>query len=74
MEKSSQPDFELIGEGHNSNKTADELMQMAKPQEITMDYYALEEPWTLQHGGYSPLPVGDTVEMAAKAMKLIEEI
>ena len=74
LEKASQPDFELIGEGHNSNKTADELMQMAKPLEITMDYYALEEPWTLQHGGYSSLPVGDPVEMAAKAMKLIKEI
>ena len=74
MDKASKPDLEMIGEGHNNNKTSAELMQMARPQDITMDYYALEEPWTLQHGGYSAQPVGDPVEIAAQAMQLMEQI
>ncbi len=74
MEKASKPDLELVGEGHNSNKTADELMQMAKPQEISLDFYALEEPWTLDHQRYSEQPEGNPVDMAAKAMELINNI
>lgn len=73
MDKSSKPDLELIGEGHNSNKTADELMQMARPQVPVIDYYAMEEPWTLQHNSYSPMPVGNPIEMAENAISLVQE-
>lgn len=65
------PNPEMLGTGQNSNKTADELFQMALPQEVKVDYYAIEEPWTLQHNPYSSEPVGSPIEMAKRAMQLI---
>ena len=67
------PNPEMLGTGQNSNKTADELFQMALPQEVKVDYYAIEEPWTLQHNPYTTAPVGSAVEMAKKAMRLIND-
>ena len=61
----------MLGTGKNSNKTADELMQMARPQEVSIDYYAIEEPWTLRQGGYSARPEGDAVDVAGKAVGLV---
>lgn len=71
LQRQSQPDLEGLGEGANSNKTADELFQMALPAAPVIDWYALEEPWTLQHQHYSPEPEGDCIEMARRVMKLI---
>ena len=64
----------MLGTGQNSNKTADELFKMALPQEIEVDWYAIEEPWTLRHNTYSAAPEGDSVEMAKKALQLMTEI
>ena len=72
MRQMTLPNPEMLGTGTNSNKTADELFQMALPQEVTIDYYAIEEPWTLQHNAYGAEPVGSPVEMARKAMSLIQ--
>jgi alpha-N-acetylglucosaminidase len=66
-----QPDMTLLGGGPNANKTSAELFQMALPQEVTLDWYAIEEPWTLEQNAYSPEPVGDPVDMARKAMTMI---
>ena len=66
-----QPDMTLLGGGPNANKTSAELFQMALPQEVTLDWYAIEEPWTLQQNVYSSEPVGDPVDMARKAMTMI---
>ena len=66
-----QPDMTLLGGGPNANKTSAELFQMALPQEVTLDYYAIEEPWTLQQNTYSPEPEGSPVDMARKAMDMI---
>ena len=71
MEAGSKPDLEMLGTGKNSNKTADELMQMARPQEVSIDYYAIEEPWTLRQGGYSSEAEGDAVDIARKAVRLV---
>jgi alpha-N-acetylglucosaminidase len=71
LEAGSKPDLELLGTGKNSNKTADELMQMARPQEVSIDYYAIEEPWTLQQGGYSSKAEGDAVDVAGKAVRMV---
>ena len=73
MDALTKPDPELLGSGVNSNKTADELFQMALPQEVTLDYYAIEEPWTLRHNPYSAAPQGDPVDLARQAMQLIRK-
>jgi len=57
-------DPDALGGGKNSNKTASELFAMALPQEITLDWYAIEEPWTLKHNVYSAKPEGSSVDIA----------
>ena len=47
---------------------------MALPHEIGVDWYAIEEPWTLQHNHYDATPVGDPIDKAHKAMRLLTEI
>ena len=71
MEKATQPQPEMLGTGVNSNKTASELFAMALPQEVKLDYYALEEPWTLQHNPYSARPEGDVVAIVNDIIKFI---
>jgi alpha-N-acetylglucosaminidase len=44
---------------------------MALPQEVKLDYYAMEEPWTLQQNPYSAAPEGSPVDVAKEAMKLM---
>ena len=68
MDRLSRPDPSMLGTGDNSRKTADELFQMALPQEVKIDWYAIEEPWTLSHDAYSPQPQGDPVDTAKKAV------
>ena len=67
-----QPDMTLLGGGPNANKTSAELFQMALPQEVQLDYYAMEEPWTLDQTPYSALPEGSPVDVAKEAMELIK--
>ena len=64
MEILAKPQLELLGTGSNSNKTAEELFQMALPQEVTIDWYAIEEPWTLRHNTYTSTPTGNVVDTA----------
>ena len=71
MDEQTKPQPELLGGGPNANKTSAELMSMARPQEVKLDWYAIEEPWTLQQNVYSSEPVGDPVDMARKAMTMI---
>ena len=71
MDKLSKPDKEMLGTGAMGNKTADELFQMALPQEVKIDYYAIEEPWTLKHNDYSASPEGNPIDRARQAMMLI---
>ena len=61
----------MLGSDVNSNKTASELFAMALPQEVKLDYYALEEPWTLQHNPYSARPEGDVVAIVNDIIKFI---
>ena len=71
MADGTQPDYEALGGGKNANKTSSELFSMALPHGPEIDWYAIEEPWTLQHNPYSSVPEGDVITMARKAMKLI---
>ena len=72
MEHHSKPDYDELGSGPNSNKTATELFAMALPSGPVIDWYALEEPWTLRKGGYTSTPEGDPIVMANEALKLID--
>ena len=42
---------------------------MALPQDLDIDYYALEEPWTLRHNPYKAEAEGDPVEVAKEVIK-----
>ena len=71
MEEQTGPQPDLLGGGPNANKTSAELMSLARPQEVVLDYYAMEEPWTLQQNHYSPASEGDAVAIAREALNLI---
>lgn len=73
MADDTKPNYEALGGGKNTNKTASELFAMALPHGPEIDWYAIEEPWTLQHNQYSAKAVGNAVEMARMAMKMIAD-
>ncbi|MBR6997464.1 MAG: alpha-N-acetylglucosaminidase C-terminal domain-containing protein, partial [Prevotella sp.] len=67
------PQPELLGGGPNANKTASELFALALPQEVKIDWYAMEEPWTLQQNVYSAQPEGDPVDRACRVMDFLKQ-
>ena len=71
MKAQQKPQPDLLGGGPNASKTAAELFQMALPQEVTLDYYALEEPWTLRQNSYTAAPEGSPVDVAREVMDLL---
>lgn len=71
MADDTKPNYEALGGGKNANKTSSELFAMALPHGPEIDWYAIEKPWTLQHNQYSAKAVGNAVEMARMAMKMI---
>ena len=64
MEAQTRPQPELLGGGPNANKTSAELMALARPQEVQIDWYAIEEPWTLRQNEYTSRPEGNALEIA----------
>lgn len=73
MADDTKPNYEALGGGKNANKTSSELFAMALPHGPEIDWYAIEEPWTLQHNQYSAKAVGNAVEMARMAMNMIAD-
>ena len=73
MADDTKPNYEALGGGKNANKTSSELFAMALPHGPEIDWYAIEEPWTLQHNQYSAKAVSNAVEMARMAMKMIAD-
>lgn len=71
MHTSMLPDPDALGGGPNANKTSSELFQMALPHGPEIDWYAIEEPWTLRHNPYTAEPEGDPVELAARVMRCL---
>lgn len=71
MTASTQIDYEALGGGKNANKTSAELFQMALPSGPQIDWYSIEEPWTLQHNAYSPKPEGNSVDVAKEVINMI---
>ena len=71
MEAQLHPQPELLGAGPNANKTASELFALALPQEVKIDWYAMEEPWTLQQNPYTAEPEGNPVLMARRVIDFL---
>ena len=71
MEALTKPQPELLAGGPNANKTSSELFAMALPQEPKIDWYAMEEPWTLQRNHYSAQPEGDVISTANRVMRFL---
>ena len=72
MQAQMKPQPELLGGGPNATKTAAELFAMALPQEVKLDYYAMEEPWTLDQTPYSAAPEGNPVDVAKEVIEMIK--
>ena len=72
MARHAQPDPDALGGGPNASKTSSELFAMALPAAPVIDWYAIEEPWTLQHNTYSPEPEGQSVDVAREVMTFLE--
>ena len=72
MEAQLKPQPELLGGGPNANKTSAELFAMALPQEVKIDWYAMEEPWTLQQNTYAAKPEGNVLEIATKIIRFLD--
>jgi alpha-N-acetylglucosaminidase len=64
MEAKSKPDIEKLGSGKYKGLSTDELFRLALEQEVKLDFYAMEEPWTLQHNVYTSAPEGDVIVVA----------
>ena len=65
-------DYDALGSGKNAGKTSAELFQLALPSAPKIDWYALEEPWTLQKNPYSSKPEGNTVDVAKEVIHFIK--
>ena len=46
--------------------------QLDGKPEVKLDYYAMEEPWTLAKNPYTAEPEGDCIELAKKAIRLVQ--
>lgn len=46
--------------------------QLDGKPEVKLDYYAMEEPWTLAKNLYTAEPEGDCIELAKKAIRLVQ--
>lgn len=73
MAHQAQPDPDALGGGPNANKTSAELFALALPAAPVIDWYALEEPWTLRHNTYSAEPEGNCVDVAREVMNFLAD-
>ena len=72
MEDYTHPNEEALGAGKNANKTSSELFDLALPKGPQIDWYSIEEPWTLQHNIYSSRPEGDCISMAKEVVEFLK--
>ena len=72
MEDYTHPNEEALGAGKNANKTSSELFDLALPKGPQIDWYSIEEPWTLLHNIYSSRPEGDCISMAKEVVEFLK--
>ena len=73
MKHHSQPDADELGGGPNATKTTSELFAMALPAGPVIDWYAMEEPWTLRTEEYSSTPEGEPVDVAKQVIEYLDK-
>lgn len=71
MEAHTRPDHNALGAGPNANKTSAELFNLALPAGPAIDWYALEEPWTLRTNPYTSAPEGNSVDVAKEVIEFL---
>ena len=71
MEAKQKPDIEKLGSGKYKGMTTDELFKLALEQDVSIDWYAIEEPWTLQHNAYSTQAEGQPADVAKEAISFL---
>ena len=72
MEDYTHPNEEALGAGKNANKTSSELFDLALPKGPQIDWYSIEEPWTLLHNIYSSRSEGDCISMAKEVVEFLK--
>lgn len=73
MDEDSGPRPDALGGGPNANKTSSELFAMALPSAPAIDWYAMEEPWTLRKGEYSSSPEGDPIALSLEVIDFLSK-
>ena len=73
MEAKRKPDIEKLGSGKYKGMTTDDLFKLALEQDVHIDWYALEEPWTLKHNAYLPQPEGQPVDVAKEVISFLND-
>lgn len=73
MDEDSGPRPDALGGGPNANKTSSELFAMALPSAPAIDWYAMEEPWTLRKGEYSSSPEGDPITLSLEVIDFLSK-
>ena len=53
--------------------TTQEELTAGRKRAITVDWYAIEEPWTKATNPYTPEAEGDCIQTAREALKLIAQ-
>lgn len=71
MEAHTRPDHNALGAGPNANKTSAELFNLALPAGPAIDWYTLEEPWTLRTNPYTSAPEGNSVDVAKEVIEFL---
>lgn len=73
MDEDSGPKPDALGGGPNANKTSSELFAMALPSAPAINWYAMEEPWTLRKGEYSSSPEGDPIALSLEVIDFLSK-
>lgn len=72
LDRLSRPDYDALGGGEHSAKTATELSAMARPSAPEVDWYAIEEPWTLRTNPYTSAAEGDPIALSKKVLDYLK--
>ena len=73
MAEDAGPRPDALGGGPNANKTSSELFAMALPSPPEIDWYAMEQPWTVQTGGFTSAPEGDPIVLSLEVLRYLSE-
>ena len=67
----SEANYAVLGGSTGSANTSAELSTARTAPSLTIDWYALEEPWTLATNTYSAQPEGEPIEVARDVIRFL---